>query len=93
MATTKEVMCQIAGTVEGLTQEKATKLAAAFQEEVVKLLKNGEEVKITGVATLSVHDKAARTGRNPRTGAAIQIAASKVVKAKVVPSLKKAVNE
>ena len=55
-------------------------------------LKNGNEVRIVGFGTFSVASRAATTGRNPRTGEAIQIAASKQPKFKAGAPLKAAVN-
>ncbi len=45
---------------------------------VGEALKSGDTVTLVGFGTFSVKERAARTGRNPKTGAAIQIAASKV---------------
>ena len=56
------------------------------------LIKNGNEVRIVGFGTFSVASRAATTGRNPRTGEAIQIAASKQPKFKAGAPLKAAVN-
>ncbi len=54
--------------------------------------KGGGEVRIVGFGTFSVAHRAATTGRNPRTGEAIQIAASKQPKFKAGAPLKDAVN-
>jgi DNA-binding protein HU-beta len=45
-------------------------------------LKKGDKVTLVGFGTFSVTKRAARTGRNPKTGATIKIAAKKVVKFK-----------
>ena len=55
-------------------------------------LKGGDEVRIVGFGTFSVAQRAATTGRNPRTGETIQIAASKQPKFKAGAPLKDAVN-
>ena len=55
-------------------------------------LKGGDEVRIVGFGSFSVAHRAASTGRNPRTGEAIQIAASKQPKFKAGAPLKAAVN-
>ena len=64
---------------------------------LAKVLKNqlmtGEPLVIPGVGSFSVQDKAARSGRNPQTGAVIEIAAKKVVKFKATKTLTDAVNE
>ena len=55
-------------------------------------LNRGENVSLIGFGTFSVSDRAARTGRNPRTGETIQIAASRAPKFKAGKALKDAVN-
>ena len=55
-------------------------------------LQKGDAVTLSGFGTFAVKTRAARTGRNPRTGEAIQIAASKVPGFKAGKGLKDAVN-
>lgn len=55
-------------------------------------LKNGESVSLVGFGTFLVRDRAPRTGRNPQTGATIQIAAAKVPAFKAGKALKDALN-
>ena len=55
-------------------------------------LKKGGEVNVTGFGSFKVRKRAARTGRNPRTGAAIKIKAAKVPKFSAGKALKDAVN-
>ena len=55
-------------------------------------MSKGESVALTGFGTFSVSQRAARTGRNPQTGATIQIKASKAPKFKAGKTLKDAVN-
>jgi len=55
-------------------------------------LKDGESVSLVGFGTFSVKARAARTGRNPQTGAAIQIAAANIPSFKAGKALKDAVN-
>ena len=59
---------------------------------VTDALKKGEQVALVGFGTFSVRDRAARTGRNPQTGATINIAASKNPAFKAGKALKDAVN-
>lgn len=59
---------------------------------VTDSLKKGEQVVLVGFGTFSVKDRAARTGRNPQTGAEIQIAAARVPSFKAGKALKDAVN-
>jgi DNA-binding protein HU-beta len=63
----------------------------AVLAEIEKSLKAGNDVVLTGFGTFSVSKRAARTGRNPQTGAAIKIAAKKVPKFKAGKGLKDAV--
>jgi len=60
-------------------------------EGVSQSLANGDAVTLIGFGTFSVSERAARTGRNPQTGEAIQIAAKSVVKFKAGKGLKDAV--
>jgi len=59
---------------------------------ITESLANGEPVTLVGFGTFEVRDRAARTGRNPRTGEAIQIKASKNPAFKAGKALKDAVN-
>ncbi|MFA5960334.1 MAG: HU family DNA-binding protein [Tatlockia sp.] len=56
------------------------------------LLTKGDSIILPGFASISVKERAARTGRNPSTGKAIDIAASKTVSFKVGSKLKEALN-
>lgn len=58
---------------------------------ISKCLKKGDKITLTGFGTFSVSKRKARTGRNPQTGAAIKIKATKVAKFKPAQSLKKLV--
>jgi DNA-binding protein HU-beta len=59
---------------------------------ITEELANGGEVTLVGFGTYKVNDRAARTGRNPQTGAEIQISAAKVPTFKAGKALKDAVN-
>ena len=56
-------------------------------------LKKGEKVQVTGFGTFDVRKRGARTGKNPRTGEAVKIKASKAVNFKAGQTLKAAVNK
>ena len=86
-----ELIKQIAERA-GLTQAQATTALQAFETTVIDELANGREVALIGFGTFKVSDRAARTGRNPQTGAEIQIAASKAPTFKAGKALKEAVN-
>jgi DNA-binding protein HU-beta len=57
---------------------------------VTRHLKNGDRVRMSGLGTIEVKDRPARMGRNPATGQAIQIAASKKVAFRAAKELKEA---
>ena len=64
----------------------------AVLDTITDALKSGDGVQLIGFGNFSVSDRAARQGRNPRTGETIQIAASKQPKFKAGNALKDAVN-
>ena len=76
----------------GLTKADAGRAVDAMFASIEGALKGGDEVRIVGFGTFSVAHRAATTGRNPRTGETIQIAASKQPKFKAGAPLKEAVN-
>ena len=61
-------------------------------DDIVAALKNGDKVNISGFGTFQASNRKARTGRNPKTGAAIEIPASRSAKFKPGKSLKDALN-
>ena len=75
-----------------LTKADATKAVEAFVNSVTRALKNGEQVAIVGFGSFSVKSRAARQGRNPKTGETINIKASRVPGFKAGKALKDAVN-
>jgi len=64
----------------------------AVVDNITGALQKGDQVVLVGFGTFSVKERAARTGRNPQTGAEIQIAAAKVPNFKAGKALKDAVN-
>ena len=88
--TKSELIKQIAERAE-LTQAKAAEALQALEAAVTDELSKGGEITLTGFGTFKVTDRAARKGRNPKTGAEIQIAASKVPTFKAGKALKDAV--
>lgn len=76
----------------GLTKGDAGEAVDATFEAITDCLKAGDEVKLLGFGNFSVSQRAATTGRNPRTGEAIQIKASKAPKFKAGKGLKDALN-
>lgn len=65
----------------GLTKADAKKAVDAFIDVTAETLKN-DKIQLVGFGTFSVSERAARTGRNPQTGAEIKIAAKKLIKFK-----------
>tara|TARA_B110000211_G_C13971112_1_gene505011 strand:- start:680 stop:952 length:273 start_codon:yes stop_codon:yes gene_type:complete len=74
-----------------ISKAAAERALNSFIDAVTEEIKSGEQVALVGFGTFSVSDRAARTGRNPQTGATIQIAAAKVPKFKPGKALKDAV--
>jgi len=66
----------------GLTKVDAKKAIDAFIGVTAGALKKGDRLALVGFGSFSVMKRSARTGRNPRTGATIKIAAKKVVRFK-----------
>lgn len=79
-------------TKAGVDAETAGAVVAAFQSVVTTAVTAGEAVNLTGFLSFERVDKEATTGRNPSTGAEIQISARSVPKVKIGTAFKKAVN-
>ena len=88
----KSELLAVMATKSGLSRADAGKAFTAFCDVVGKTLGQGGEVQITGFGSFVVSEREARTGRNPQTGATLQIAASKVPKFKAGKALKEAVS-
>lgn len=71
----------------GITKVQATAALESFMEGVTKTLKSGNKLILVGFGTFSVSKRAARTGRNPQTGATIKIKAKKVARFKASKEL------
>ena len=76
----------------GLSKKDSEKAVKAFTETVSKELKKKGKVQLVGFGTFDTAKRAARTGKNPQTGAAIKIPAATVPKFKAGKALKDAVN-
>ena len=74
----KAELIQAVVAKSGLSKKDAEAAVAAVIESVTDALKAGDKVSIVGFGTFAVKARAARTGKNPQTGEAIQIAACKV---------------
>jgi DNA-binding protein HU-beta len=86
-----DLIAAVAASQE-MTQSQAQDAVDATFATITNALASGEEVRVPGFGVFAVSDRAARTGRNPKTGETIQIAASKQPKLKVAKALKDAVN-
>ena len=86
-----ELIEEIAKSAD-ITKASATRALDAMMEAVTTSLKSNDSVTLVGFGTFTVGERAARTGRNPRTNEAIVIAAAKVPKFKAGKALKDALN-
>ena len=86
-----ELISAIAEHAE-MTKTDAAKALEAFVAVVTQALKDDDNVTIVGFGTYEVRKRKARTGRNPKTGEALKIKASKVPAFKAGKALKDAVN-
>lgn len=75
-----------------MTKADAANAVDAVLDAVTAALKDGDQVTLVGFGTFLVRKREARTGRNPRTGEPLQIAASNVPSFKAGKALKDAVN-
>jgi len=86
-----ELIDVVAGEA-GLSKADATRAVEALLGAITKALKAGDQVSLVGFGTFVAKKRAAREGRNPRTGEMIQIPASIVPGFKAGKALKDAVN-
>jgi DNA-binding protein HU-beta len=88
----KSELIEAVATAAGLTKADGERAVNAFIETVEQTVKGGDKVTIPGFGSFSVTDRKARVGRNPRTGEAVKIAASKAPKFSAGSGFKAAVN-
>ena len=87
----QDLVAKVADAAD-ISKAKAALAVDAVLEAIKGSLKQGDAVRLVGFGTFSVSDRAATTGRNPRTGEKINIPASKQPKFKAGKELKEAVN-
>ena len=87
-----ELVAAIAEKTE-LSKKDAEAALKAFTDVVAEELKKGEKIQLVGFGTFETTKRAARTGKNPQTGAAIKIPASVAPKFKAGKALKDLVNK
>ena len=75
-----------------ISKADSNRVIDAFVESVQKALSKGEKVTLVGFGTFQISKRSARKGRNPKTGAVIQIPARKVAKFKAGSKLSGSVN-
>lgn len=85
-----DLISKVAST-SGLTKTDAEKAIDATFSSITQSLKEGNEVRLIGFGTFAVANRAATEGRNPRTGAPLKIAATRLPKFKAGKQLKDAV--
>ncbi|MEY6433315.1 HU family DNA-binding protein [Thioalkalicoccus limnaeus] len=90
MMNKSELIEKMAGAAD-ISKSAAARALDGLTEAIAEGLKNGETVSLIGFGTFTVRERAARTGRNPQTGEAIKIAASKTPTFKAGKALKDAV--
>lgn len=88
--TKKELVAAMAEKTEQTKKDTEIMLNTLI-DVISEALSNGEEVAIAGLGKFEVRERAARTGRNPKTGETIEIAASKAPAFKASKTLKDAV--
>ena len=88
----QDLVAKVADTVD-IPKTKAEAAVNAVIDAIKTSLKKGDDVRLVGFGTFSVAQRAATTGRNPRTGEPIKIPASKQPKFKAGKELKEAVNK
>lgn len=88
----KSDLVESVATAAGLTKADATRAIDALFATITDALKKGERVPIAGFGTFNVSKRAARNGRNPRTGETVKIAARTAVTFKAGTALKDSVN-
>ncbi|MCP5405434.1 MAG: HU family DNA-binding protein [Pseudomonadaceae bacterium] len=87
----QELISQVASKTK-MSKTDVSKVTDVLFEEITKSMKKGNDVRLTGFGTFTTSKRKATTGRNPRTGASIKIAASTQPKFRAGKALKDAVN-
>ncbi len=88
----KAELIDVVADAADISKAAAARAVDAVTDAIADALKKGEQVTLVGFGTFTVRDRAARSGRNPRTGETITIKASKVPGFKPGKALKDALN-
>jgi len=89
---TKTELAETMAVKAGIPKNQAGEVLNGILDEMTLALSKGERVTLPGLGSFSLSDRAARTGRNPRTGETMSIPASRSVRFSPALALKKAVN-
>ena len=89
---TKQELVEKMAEKAGITKADAARALEALTETVTEALKAGAKISLVGFGTFATSERAAREGRNPRTGEKVEIAARTAVSFKAGSKLKDAVN-
>ena len=87
----KTQLIDVVAKATDLKKKDAEAAVAATLDAIVEALVAGDKVQLIGFGTFEVKERAARTGHNPKTGEAIEIAAAKLPSFKAGAALKNAV--
>ncbi len=88
----KVELVEAVATSAGLTKADALRAIDATFEAITGALKKGDKITLIGFGTFGVSERQARTGRNPQTGATVNIPARKAVTFKAGTQLKQTIN-
>ena len=77
----------------GLSKKDSEKAVVSILDAIIDSLAKGDKMQLVGFGTFEIRERAARTGRNPKTGAEIEISSSKVPAFKAGKALKDIVNK
>ena len=88
MSITKKNIADQLVSVMDINNAQALDITNEFFEQIKSTLARGEEVKLSGFGNFNIREKAARPGRNPKTGEEVLISARKVATFKAGPKLK-----
>ncbi len=89
---TKTELVSVVADKTGLTKADADRAVKALLDAVTDCLKSGDKLSLVGFGTFSVSKRAARTGKNPRSGSKIEIPAANTPRFKAGKALKDSVN-
>lgn len=88
----KSELVDAAAESSGLPKADMQRALDSVLDQITQAVKQGEKVSLTGFGNFELRERAARTGRNPQTGAEMQVAASKAPAFKPGKAFKDAVN-